>query len=116
MNILILEDEPILLEFLEGAFPGRKHDVRTFASATGALEVLHDWQPELVILDLDLATAKGADLAWVIARVRVSLQPVRIILVSAEPERLARAFRVADGVLLKPVAVEELVTMVALAG
>ena len=116
MKILILEEERVMLEFLEGAFAGRPHDVRSSVSASGALEVLKDWQPDLVLWDVDLAKGKGEDLEWEIARVRVSLhQGVRMILISADPERLARAFHLAEGLLLKPVAAEDLVTMVALA-
>ena len=113
MKILILEDEPMLLHFLEGVFLGRPHDVRAFFSATRALGGPPGLATRRAPLRPGHGQGAGEDLAWILPRVRVGLGHVaRVILMSGEPPRLARACRAADDVLLKPFTVDELVSVV----
>src|SRR5688572_16230537 len=101
MKILIVEDEPMLLTFLENVFTDRNHDVRAFVSASRALEVILEWTPDILLCDLDLACGHAEDLAWVVARIPAENTPrARIILMSGELKRLARTRRTADALLL----------------
>ena len=53
------------------------------------------------------------DLAWVVARIPTDrIQRSRIVLMSAELKRLARARRAADALLLKPFAADELMGVI----
>jgi DNA-binding response OmpR family regulator len=113
MKILIVEDEPMLLAFLESAFTEREHEVRAFVSAARALEVILGWPPDVLLCDLDLGCGHAEDLAWVVARIPADRTPrARIILMSAELKRLARSRRAADALLLKPFAADELMSVV----
>jgi len=113
MKILIVEDEPMLLAFLESVFTERDHEVRAFVSAARALEVILGWPPDVLLCDLDLACGHAEDLAWVVARIPTDrIQRSRIVLMSAELKRLARARRAADALLLKPFAADELMGVI----
>ena len=116
MKILIVADEPKLLEFLEGVFVGRKHEVRAFVCAASGIDILRTWQPDVLLCDLDLAAGHAEDLAWLVARLPAGLaRPARILLMSCDPYRLARHSRAADDVLLKPFSADELLSLVELA-
>ena len=108
MKILLVEDEPGLRVILEDLFLA-DHDVRTFASGRRALEVLRAWQPDVLISDLGLPEVPGEELAQ--AAVRLP-QPARVILMSAERERLNAARELAEAVLHKPFELHQLVRAV----
>ena len=113
MKILIVEDEPLLLELIENAFNDRRHNVRGFVSPTTALETLPTWRPDVLLCDLDVAGGHTQDLAWVIAHAQSGPAPrTRIVLMSIDPHRLALFFRGADDVLLKPFTTNELTAVV----
>jgi CheY-like chemotaxis protein len=109
MRILIVADEPMLLDFMEAVFLGRPHDVRAFVSAASALQAIRSWPPDVLVCDLDLAGAQGEGLARALAGIP---RPQRVVLISDEPHRLARCRPAADAVLLKPLQGGELINAV----
>lgn len=109
MKMLIVEDEPTMLEFLERLFLGRAIDVRAVPSGSAAAETLESWAPHLLISDLDLSGVTGEELARAAALLP---RPPRVILMSGNAERLERARPLASTVLLKPFRVVELMTAV----
>ena len=107
MRILIVEDEAALRVILEDVFFD-EHDVRALGSGKRALELLRGWQPDVLISDLGLPGLSGEDLARAAAAL-----PCRVVLMSAEPDRLQKARPLADVVLQKPFKLDELIRAIA---
>ena len=105
MKILIVEDEPRLRVILEDVFRSG-HEVRAFPSGRRALDVLRTWQPAVLISDLGLPEVTGEGLALAAAGLP---RPARVVLISAEPERLEMARPLAHVVLTKPFDLRELI-------
>jgi len=111
MRILIVEDNPGLRALLVDLFQGAAHEVRVAPSGTKALEALSNWPPDVIIADLNLPGVQGEEIA--IAAAALPQRP-RLIMMSADRERLERTRSRADAVLLKPFHLDELLRLVAL--
>ena len=109
MKILIVEDEPTLLEFLESVFLSCNHDVRAFVSGATAVEIMPAWQPELLLCDLSLPDVPGEEVAQVASALP---RPARVLLMSGAMRRLESARPLAEAVLLKPFKMEDLMSLV----
>lgn len=109
MKILIVDDEPNLLTFLEGLLLGCGLDVKACLSGFEAADALESWRPDVLISDLGLADMRGEDLALAAAHLP---RPAQVILMSGDPERLALARPLASLVLEKPFRPLDLVTAV----
>ena len=92
-TILLVEDEPALLEAVKLKFD--KEGVGTYTAVTGeqALEVLKKVTPTLVWLDILLPRMNGLE---VLKNMRedpkLKDQPVIVVSVSAGPEKIKQAF------------------------
>lgn len=88
MNVLIVDDHPMMLEYLSGAvaraFEGAT--VRTAASLDKALEAARSRQPQLVLLDLGLPGYGGIES---LLRFRKQFPAIRVVVVSAAEDRAA---------------------------
>src|SRR5579885_115566 len=85
MNVLIVDDHPMMLEYLSGA-AGRAFDgakVRTAGTIEDALATARDWKPDLALLDLGLPGCGGIES---LLRFRQAHPSVRAIVISAEEE------------------------------
>jgi CheY-like chemotaxis protein len=109
MKILIVEDEAALRVILEDIFFD-EHDVRALGSGKRAIELLRGWQPDVLISDLGLPGLPGEDLAAAAAALP---RPPRVVLMSAQPDRLEMARALADVVLQKPFKLCELIRAIA---
>ena len=104
MKILIVEDEPSLRVIMEDALLDG-HDVRAVGAGARALRVLRSWQPDVLITDLALPGLPGEMLAQAAASLPC---PARVVVMSADEERLESARLLADVVLPKPFRVQDL--------
>lgn len=88
MNVLIVDDHPMMLEYLSGAvaraFEGAA--VRTSNDLDGALEAVRSQQPQLVLLDLGLPGCGGIES---LLRFRREFPDVRVVIVSGVEEQAA---------------------------
>ena len=88
MNVLIVDDHPMMLEYLSGAvaraFEGAA--VRTSNDLDGALEAVRSRQPQLVLLDLGLPGCGGIES---LLRFRREFPDVRVVIVSGVEEQAA---------------------------
>src|SRR5262245_20971385 len=105
MKILIVEDQPALRVILEDIFMSR-HSVRALPAGLRALDMLRSWQPDVLISDLGLPDVPGEELAQAAAALP---RPARVVLISAEPERLEAARPLAHVVIPKPFQFHELI-------
>jgi CheY-like chemotaxis protein len=106
VNILIVEDSPLLQRMYGLAFPGRDHVLITTANGREALRILdHLPSCDLVLLDLRMPEMNGVEFIRAL-RTRVKFRSLPIIIVTAEPEESelltqARALQV-QAVVHKP--------------
>jgi two-component system KDP operon response regulator KdpE len=105
MKILVVEDEPELAKFLELFLRANRHQVWTFRDGATAMRVLAEIAPDLLLCDLGVPGLEGEEVAEAARRLPC---PPRIVLMSGQPERLARAGLRAAARLRKPFAIAEL--------
>ena len=107
MTILIVEDEPKVLELLSMFFTGRGHRVLTNESGEGALPLL-DQKPDVLVLDMWLkGRLNGMD---VMKEARRRLPSISIVVITGL-EDVPQDELVAHGVtalMRKPIRLEEL--------
>ncbi len=78
-RILIVDDEPTILDLLQRFLVSKGHEVRTAADGLEALQKVQDEQPDLVLLDIRMPRMSGLD---VLRHLRESHPRVRVIMVS----------------------------------
>ena len=62
-KILVIDDEPIPCRMLHHFLTGEGHEVRTALDADEAVQVAHDFRPDLLISDWLLKDKTGLDVA-----------------------------------------------------
>src|SRR6266852_9076856 len=62
-TLLVIDDEPTILESIRMAVDGRDATVVTAASGAEGLEKLAQCQPDVVMLDINMPDLSGLDLA-----------------------------------------------------
>jgi two-component system KDP operon response regulator KdpE len=110
-RILVVDDEPQILKFLEISLTAYGYEVEQAASGEEALKMAAIKQPDLVILDLGLPGISGHD---VIARIREWSQ-VPIIVLSvreAESEKIRALDLGATDYVTKPFGIGELMARI----
>jgi DNA-binding response OmpR family regulator len=113
-KILIVDDEPDLLELLSGALQQAGHSVLTASNGTDALRLAHRELPKLIILDLLLPDLDGFTVCESLRRQPdTSHLPILMLTgVSGEIPRCAGAEAGVDQYLTKPVRVQEVLKRV----
>ncbi|MGA2090585.1 MAG: response regulator [Endomicrobiales bacterium] len=102
MRILVIDDDPDVLDFLKTFFTSLNHEVVTHNNAQDGLKALVSIVPDLVLLDIMLPQKNGLELLKEIKELD-SKVPVAMITAYKDAERVIEAFRLgAMDCLLKP--------------
>lgn len=102
MRVLVIDDDPDVLEFLGTFFRSLNHEVITHSTAKDGLAALVSSQPDLVLLDIMLPQKNGLELLKEIKELDRNV-PVAMITAYKDAERVIEAFRLgAMDCLLKP--------------
>jgi two-component system, OmpR family, KDP operon response regulator KdpE len=106
-RILVVDDEPQITRVLLRSLQTHGYDVRTAAAGEAALEVVHDWPPDLVITDLTMPGLDGIELC---RQLRAqSLLLIIVLLVKGEEQTKVKALDAgADDYVTKPFGMDEL--------
>lgn len=111
-QILIVEDDPIIRQTVEYALKRAGFATNTAADGPTALEAAHEFQPDLVLLDLMLP---GIDGYHVAEQIRLEDKETAIIMVTAldqERDKVRGLDAGADDYITKPFSMEELLARV----
>jgi DNA-binding response OmpR family regulator len=110
-QILLVDDDVELLGELSEAFSNSRIRCRVSDSWSGALEILEDWQPDLIVLDQRL---DSVDTLLLLPTLRqLTAAPVLFLTGSrSEADRVIGLELGADDFLLKPISGRELVARV----
>ncbi|HEY0380735.1 MAG TPA: response regulator transcription factor [Candidatus Elarobacter sp.] len=107
-RLLVVDDERPIREMLELGLKSRGFEVRSVADGPAAIPVIHEWKPELILLDVMLPKADGFTMLPLFRR----LTEAPIVMLSAKGEVEARVQgldRGADDYVAKPFEMSELV-------
>lgn len=108
MRVLLVEDDPMIGEAIEGALRDASYATDWVTSGPTALVALASQHYDLVLLDLGLPGQDGLD---VLARIRADDNPVPLVIVTARDgldDRLRGLDGGADDYVLKPFEMAEL--------
>jgi two-component system KDP operon response regulator KdpE len=110
-KILVVDDEPQITRVLRRSLGAHRYDVRVAADGDAALELFHDWQPDLLITDLSMPNMDGLE---VCRRIRAESQvPVIVLSVKGDERvKVAALDAGADDYVTKPFGIEELLARV----
>lgn len=113
-RVLLVDDEPLLLELQATALRNAGMTVQTLSKPLQALDVVDRFNPEVVVLDVYMPDASGPELAAVL-RERDAQSHLPILFLSAETDMTQQLLALnlgGDDFLVKPVKPEHLVAAV----
>jgi DNA-binding response OmpR family regulator len=113
-SVLVVEDEPHIIESLSFLMKRAGHKVRIARDGDAALRTMEAETPDLVILDITLPRRDGLDVCRTI-RAEERWRDVRVIMLTARGRELDRRKGLetgADDYILKPFSTSEIVQRV----
>jgi two-component system response regulator MprA len=108
-TVLIAEDDPDVCTALKTIFTRADYRVLTAADGTTAVDMIHRWRPDLLLLDVDMPGITGLDVCRIVRADR-SLSGLPILMVSSwafATDFEAGLAAGADGYLVKPFSNDE---------
>lgn len=110
-RILVVDDEAQITRVLRRSLTTHRYEVRVAADGEAALELFHDWPPDLVITDLSMPGISGLELC---RRLRAnSSVPIIVLSVKGEERVKVEALDAgADDYVTKPFGIDELLARV----
>lgn len=108
MKLVIVDDEIEICDFLKSFFEERNFTVKTASSGQGALEVIEQFKPNVVLLDIKMP---GMDGIQVLGQVKKKYPKIKVIMVTAleTRDKIEECLRLgADNYITKPLSLEYL--------
>ena len=110
-KILVVDDEAQIIRVLRRSLTAHRYDIRTAADGQAALELFHDWNPDLVITDLSMPEMTGLELCQAIRK--TAQTPIIVLSVKGEERSKVEALDAgADDYITKPFGINELLARV----
>lgn len=111
-RILVVDDEAQITRVLRAALTGQGYLVRTAADGQAALDLVHDWSPDVIITDLSMPGMDGLALC---RHVRAESIETPIIVLSVKGEERGKVDALdagADDYVVKPFGIDELLARI----
>ncbi len=112
MKILVVDDEPDLLEQLRETLTGQKYDVDTAGDGKSALDKLFDTPYDLVILDIMLPFVDGLGILREIRKANINTPVLMLTAKGTVEDKIKGLDCGADDYLAKPFAIAELMARI----
>ena len=112
LRILVVDDEPAILRFLQASLESQGYVVATAANARAAFDMVKRHTADLVVLDLGLPDVDGLD---VIRHIREGGETLPIIILSSRENENAKVKALdlgADDYVTKPFGIDELLARI----
>ncbi|HEY5257385.1 MAG TPA: response regulator transcription factor [Candidatus Baltobacteraceae bacterium] len=107
-RVAVVDDDRMVREMLELGLSREGFDVRTAADGQGALHLIREWEPELIILDIMMPKIDGISLIPMLRE--ITQAPILMLTAKGETtDKVASLARGADDYLVKPFVFEELI-------
>lgn len=116
-RILIIDDEPFLLNAISTLLRGAGYEVDTCEQWVGVAGAVRSFRPDVVLLDYNMPSLRGDDICRALKH-NCGSDDMRVLMFSSEPERDLEIIADrcgADGYICKHVPAEELVLRVSMA-
>lgn len=114
VRVLVIDDEPEIRRALRAGLTGAEFAVEWAPTATQGIDLVTQWHPDVVILDLSLPDVDGLD----VCRQLRSWSPVPIIVLSirsGDADKITALDAGADDYLTKPFSMGELIARIRVA-
>ncbi len=110
-HILVVDDEPQITRVLRTSLSAQGYDIRVANSGEMALEIMKDWQPNLIITDLSMPSIDGVQLCRSVRA--ISDVPIIVLSVRDKEQQKVEALDAgADDYVTKPFGMSELLARV----
>jgi two-component system KDP operon response regulator KdpE len=110
-RLLVVDDEAQIIRVMRHILSAHQYDIRTASDGEAALELFRDWQPDLVITDLQMPNMGGLELCRKLRE--ISNVPVIVLSVRDEEKTIVEALDAgADDYVTKPFGTNELLARV----
>lgn len=110
-KILVVDDESQIIRVMRQILSAHNYEIRTASDGEAGFELFNDFQPDLVITDLQMPNADGLELCQKIRR--VSQKPIIILSVKSDEKTIVEALDLgADDYVTKPFSSSELLARV----
>lgn len=112
VKILLVDDEPHILQFLEMGFVNEGYEVKTAPDGLAALEAVEKFAPHVIILDVMMPEMDGFE---VCKRIKETAEHIAVIMLTAKDEvrdRVKGLTLGADDYLVKPFSFDELLARI----
>lgn len=110
-HILVVDDEPQITRVLRTSLSAQGYDIRVANSGEMALEIMKDWQPNLIITDLSMPAIDGVELCRHVRA--ISQVPIIVLSVRDKERQKVEALDAgADDYVTKPFGMNELLARV----
>ncbi|HEY5374206.1 MAG TPA: response regulator [Polyangiaceae bacterium] len=97
-TILIVDDDPIVLEVTKERLQGAGYEVHTREEALGTSQWTAEFQPDIVLLDVNMPALAGPDLAQLLKKRRATKDIAIILYSSLESAELQSKLRATGAV------------------
>jgi DNA-binding response OmpR family regulator len=113
-KVLIVDDEPNILVSVEFLMRREGHEVATAADGQEAIDLLGEFRPDLMILDVMMPRKNGFEVcAEVRADARLSAMPILMLTAKGREAEMKKGLSLgADAYITKPFSTHELVLKV----
>jgi two-component system KDP operon response regulator KdpE len=110
-HILVVDDESQITRVLRTSLSAQGYDIRIANSGEMALEIMKDWQPNLIITDLSMPSIDGIELCRHVRA--ISQVPIIVLSVRDKEQQKVEALDAgADDYVTKPFGMSELLARV----
>ena len=110
-KLLVVDDEAQIIRVMRHILSAHQYEIRTASDGEAAFELFHDWQPDLVITDLQMPNVNGLELCRRLRK--TSNVPVIVLSVRDEEKTIVEALDAgADDYVTKPFGTNELLARV----
>ena len=108
-KIMVVDDEPDLTQLIGFQFKAKGFEVQTAGDGLEALEKVHQFQPHLIILDMNMPRMGGIEFySKICGKNGKPLYPVLVLTARANVQDLFKDLDI-DGFIIKPFDIEQLV-------
>ena len=97
-TVLVVDDDPIVLEVARERLEGAGYIVHTREEALGTSQWTAEFQPDIVLLDVNMPALTGPDLANLLKKRRATKDVPIILYSSLEPDELQAKVRATGAV------------------
>jgi two-component system KDP operon response regulator KdpE len=110
-KILVVDDEAQIIRVMRRILAAHQYDIRTASDGESGFELFQDWQPDLVVTDLQMPNTDGLELCRKLRE--ISDVPIIVLSVRDEEKTIVEALDAgADDYVRKPFGTNELLARV----